>query len=84
MSLTQEQRIARIQNLLTDARVAINTIYTTKVVEARQKAITELLDGLVLQVAEDARELVQEYGTQTHSYVQVDVYERILREKLGG
>lgn len=82
MSLTQEQRAARIHNLCVSTNLAIKNAYAAKVEEARDPLIKSLISGLILQVAKDARELVQEYGTNTHSYVQLDIYEQILKRML--
>jgi hypothetical protein len=80
VALTIEQRVARLHNLIEAATVAINTIYATKVVESRQPSVRSLVKGLVLQAAQDGRELVQDYGTQTHSFVQLDLFERQLKD----
>lgn len=82
MSLTQEQRAARIRNLCISTTLAIKNAYVAKIEERRDIIVRELLIGLVTQVAQDARELVEEYGTNTHSFAQLNVYEKVLREIL--
>jgi hypothetical protein len=83
MSLNQEQRAARIRNLCLNTSIAIKNVHRAKIEEARDPMVAQLLSGLVLQVAEDARELIQEYGTNTHTYAQISVYEQLLRKALG-
>lgn len=80
--MTQEQRVERVVRLVKMARDAIRGIHETRVEEVRDAEVHMILRELVTMVARDATELVGVYGTNTHSYTELHIYEEILKSRL--